>query len=77
MAVNHAARRAAWDDGVRSTALCPGYVKTDMTANVEDVAADDMIQPEDLAEIAAMAIALPNNAVVAEILVNCRFEAML
>jgi NADP-dependent 3-hydroxy acid dehydrogenase YdfG len=77
MAVNHAARRAAWDDGVRSTALCPGYVNTDMTANVEEVAADDMIQPEDLAEIAAMAIALPNNAVVAEILVNCRFEAML
>ena len=77
MAVSHAARRAAWEDGVRSTALCPGYVRTDMTASVADVSAEDMIQAEDLAELAAVALALPNNASVAEMLVNCRFEAML
>ena len=77
MAVNQAARRAAWKEGVRSTALCPSYVATDMTDGVEDVARDDMIQPEDLAELAAVAIALPNNATVAEILVNCRFEPLL
>ena len=77
MAVSHAARRAAWKDGVRVTALCPGYVRTDMTASVTELSSEEMIQPEDLAELAAVAIALPNNAAVAEILVNCRHESML
>ena len=77
MAVSHAARRAAWDDGVRVTALCPSFVRTDMTTDVAGVSPQDMIQPEDLAELAAIAIALPNNAAVAEILVNCRHEATL
>ena len=30
--------------------------------------------PEDLAGMVAMALSLPNNAVVAEMLVNCRLE---
>lgn len=77
MAVSHSARRAAWKEGVRVTALCPGYVCTDMTANVSEVSGEDMIQAQDLAELAAVALALPNNAAVAEILVNCRHETML
>ncbi len=32
------------------------------------------IQPEDLAELIETALSLPNNAVVAEMLVNCRLE---
>ncbi len=77
MAVSHGARRAAWDDGVRVTALCPGMVQTDMTADMTHFPHDEMIQPEDLAELAAVAIALPNTASVAEMLVNCRHEDML
>ena len=77
MAVSHGARRAAWDDGVRVTALCPGMVQTDMTADLTDFPHHEMIQPEDLAELAALAIALPNTASVAEMLVNCRYEDML
>lgn len=77
MALTHATRRLGWDDGVRCTALCPGFVRTDMTAGVTMLAREQMIDPHDLAELAATVIALPNNAVVAELLVNCRLEAML
>ncbi len=77
IALSHATRRIAWDDGVRVTALCPGLVATDMTRDWSDFASEDMIDPADLAELAATALALPNNASVAELLVNCRYEPML
>ena len=77
MAVGHAARRAAWKDGVRVTALCPGYVATDMTAGHTDPSPDEMIQPEDLAELAAVALALPNTAAMAEMLVSCQYDVMI
>ncbi|MCK0104435.1 SDR family NAD(P)-dependent oxidoreductase [Pseudohalocynthiibacter sp. F2068] len=71
MAVSHAARRAAWDDGVRVTAVCPGWVNTDLAANAGQLPREEMIQAEDLAELVATAIALPNNAHVAELLISC------
>jgi NAD(P)-dependent dehydrogenase (short-subunit alcohol dehydrogenase family) len=71
MAVTHATRRAGWNDGVRATALCPGWVNTDMAARAEGITREDMIQPEDLAEMAATVIALPNGAAIAELLVSC------
>ena len=37
-------------DGIQCTALCPGFVATDMTDWVEDVPKEEMIQPEDIAE---------------------------
>lgn len=77
VALTHAVRRLGWDDGVRATVICPSFVATDMTAKVTAVARGEMIQPEDLAELVATALALPNNAVVAELLVNCRLEDML
>ena len=45
-----------------------------MTAGVDKVAATDMIQPEDLAQLVETALNLPDTAVVAEMLVNCRLE---
>ncbi len=38
---------------------------------------EDMIQPDDLAELVTTVMALPNGASVAELLVNCRYEDML
>lgn len=77
MALTHSARRLAWDDGVRVTAVCPSFVATDLTAGVTKVTRAEMIQPGDLAEIVALAIALPNTAAIAELLVNCRLEDTL
>lgn len=74
VALSHATRRVGWEDGVRVTALCPGYVATDMVAGVSDPPAEAMIQPADLAELVATVLALPNTAAIAELLVNCRLE---
>jgi NADP-dependent 3-hydroxy acid dehydrogenase YdfG len=76
IALTHSVRRLGWEHGVRATAICPSFVATDMTAKVTAVPREQMIQPADLAELVATALALPNNAVVAELLVNCRLEDM-
>lgn len=75
-ALTEAVKAAAYDDGVRVTALCPGYVDTDMTADFgEDPAS--MIQLEDLAEVVSTVIALPNTAQVAQLAISCRMEPHL
>ena len=76
IALNHAVRRAGWHDGIRATAICPGFVNTDMAAGIVDLEPQAMTQPEDLALLIANTIAMPNTASVAEILVNCRHEDM-
>jgi len=77
VALTHAVRRLGWDDGIRATALCPGYVDTDLTAHVTDLAREAMTSPEDLAKLVATVVHLPNTAAIAELLVNCRYEHML
>lgn len=74
VALTHAVRRAGFEHGIRATALCPGFVATDLTAGAIEVPRDEMISPEDLAILAATVIELPNTASVAELLVNCRYE---
>jgi hypothetical protein len=46
-------------------------------ASHAEVPPEAMIQPEDLCEMVATVLALPNNASIAELLVNCRFEDTL
>lgn len=77
MALTHSARRLAWEDGVRATAVCPSFVATDLVADVTKLARAEMIDPADLANLVGTIIALPNNATVAELLVNCRLEDSL
>ncbi|MGL4324145.1 MAG: SDR family NAD(P)-dependent oxidoreductase [Beijerinckiaceae bacterium] len=77
MALTHAARRIAWEKGVRATAVCPSFVKTDMTADSTALPFHEMTQPEDLAVLVGTLLALPNTASVAEVLVNCRLEDTL
>lgn len=77
VALSHGARRIAWEEGVRAIALCPGVTNTGMSEGKGKGATDLMTQPEDLAEVAATLISLPNNASVAEIVVNRRLEDML
>jgi len=74
MALTHSARRLGWEDGVRATAICPSFTATDLVADVTKVTRHEMIDPADLAVLAETALALPNTAAVAELLVNCRLE---
>lgn len=74
VALSHAVRRAGWDEGLRATAICPGFVNTDMAAGIADLAPEAMTQPDDIARLVANTIEMPNSASVAEILVNCRHE---
>jgi NAD(P)-dependent dehydrogenase (short-subunit alcohol dehydrogenase family) len=73
LALTHSLRFAGWDYGIRSSAICPGYVATDMTAHVKLDRAR-MIRPETVAEIVALALSLPNNASSVEIPVNALLE---
>ena len=75
-AMTHAIRQAGWEQGVRATAVCPGFVATDMAAAVTDRAAEDMTQPEDIARIVGLILDLPNTASIAEIPVNSALEEM-
>jgi NAD(P)-dependent dehydrogenase (short-subunit alcohol dehydrogenase family) len=77
VALTHAVRREGWPHGIRATAFCPGFVDTDMTGHVTKVPRSEMSRPEDVAELIATIVRLPNNAAIAEMLVNCRHEDML
>jgi NAD(P)-dependent dehydrogenase (short-subunit alcohol dehydrogenase family) len=56
-------------DGVKSTALCPAFVDTPMTDFVKgQVAAEDMIRPEDVAEAVRYMLKLSPACVIPEIM---------
>ena len=71
LALSHSVRQVGWDDGIRVTAICPGPVATDMMGPDDDT----ITQPEDVADLVATVIALPNTASVSELLIGCRLEA--
>jgi len=75
LALHHAVRHATFEHGIRVTAICPGYVETDMTASF-GVDPSIMIQAADLAETVATIVRLPNTATVAEILMTCEPEVL-
>ena len=77
MALAHSVRRAGWDKGVRATAVCPAYVNTEMVSGVAGLDTTMLTQPADLAKLIATIVQLPNNACVAEILVNFQHEDMV
>ena len=76
-ALTHSVRRLGWEHGIRATAICPSFVATDMTVDVQEVDRAAMIPPEDIAELVACVLALPTNAAIAELLVNMRHEDMV
>ncbi|HEY4254335.1 MAG TPA: SDR family NAD(P)-dependent oxidoreductase [Roseomonas sp.] len=76
IAATHALRREGWEHGIRASAFCPGFVATDMTL-AADFPRDRMSQPQDVAVLIETLLRLPGNAVMAEMLVNCRLEDML
>lgn len=57
------------EDGIRNTALCPGFVDTPMTdfAKEGGVAAEDMMRPSDIAEAVRFLLAVSPACIVPEI----------
>jgi len=73
-ALSHGVRYAGWEHGIRATAICPGFVATDMTSNVDAVPREQMIQPDVIARLIATVLALPNSASVSQVPINCVLE---
>ncbi|MCW6508256.1 SDR family NAD(P)-dependent oxidoreductase [Lichenifustis flavocetrariae] len=76
LALTHAIRQAGWDKGIRATAICPGFVATDMAAAAPG-RPDQLTQPDDIGRIVAFVLDLPNTASVAEIPINWALEPAL
>ncbi|MGK9168480.1 SDR family NAD(P)-dependent oxidoreductase [Inquilinus limosus] len=74
LALTHAIRHAGWEEGVRATAVCPGYVATDMAAALTDRPPETMTQPQDVARVVAFLLDLPATASIAEIPINSTLE---
>jgi NAD(P)-dependent dehydrogenase (short-subunit alcohol dehydrogenase family) len=76
MALTHSIRQAGWDQGIRATAICPGYVATDMSAPLTNRPPEDITQPEDIARIVAFVLDLPNTSSITEVPINSTLEEM-
>lgn len=76
LGLTHATRTYGWDKGVRATAICPGWVRTETSLGSPTlhIPPEEMIDPATIAHLVRTAIELPNNAAMAEMLVNCEFE---
>jgi NAD(P)-dependent dehydrogenase (short-subunit alcohol dehydrogenase family) len=57
------------DDGVRAIAICPGFVDTPM-AEFAGLPSDEMIQPEDCAEVVRMCLRLSPRARVPQVVIE-------
>ena len=57
------------DDGVRAIAMCPGFVDTPM-AEFSGLPGEQMIQPEDCAEVVRMCLRLSPNARIPQVVIE-------
>jgi NAD(P)-dependent dehydrogenase (short-subunit alcohol dehydrogenase family) len=76
VALTQEVRRQGFEHGIRATALCPGFVATDMTAQAK-WPREQMSRAEDIAVLIETVLRLPNTATIGELRVNCRFEALM
>ncbi|WP_269610018.1 SDR family NAD(P)-dependent oxidoreductase [Prochlorococcus marinus] len=67
-------RNEGWSKGIRVTAICPGWVNTDMAKEINKFPKKDMIQTNDIANICSNLLVLPNSSVPFEIALNCILE---
>ena len=69
ISVTHSLNADLDDDGVRAIAICPGFVDTPM-AEFAGLPGDEMIQPEDCAEIVRMCLRLSPRARVPQVVIE-------
>lgn len=73
-ALSQALRQCGKESGVRSTAICPSYVATDMAQGLTSASEDDLTRPEDIALLIRTVLTLPKSASIAEVPVNWTVE---
>ena len=77
LAASHTSRIQGWEDGIRVTAVCPGFVQSEMTAiHAPNVKQEIMSRPQDIAQIVSTLLLLPNELHVPEVLMNCVIETV-
>ena len=76
MGLSSAARGLLWDDGIRVTAVAPGPVNTNMMPQVGGLEREDVTQPETIADLVALMLAMPNNASAATVPINAVYEPL-
>ncbi|MED5516235.1 MAG: SDR family NAD(P)-dependent oxidoreductase [SAR324 cluster bacterium] len=77
MAASQTARLKGWDDGIRVTSICTGFVQSDMTVgNVPSFPQKNMSRPEDVAQVVSTLLLLSNESAVPEVTMNCVFETL-
>lgn|SRR3546814_882746 len=74
VALTHALRFAGWSDGIRATSICPGFIDTDMMLGVDVIPREQITPPRIIADVVSHVLALPNNASITTIPVNCVLE---
>ncbi|WP_133512831.1 SDR family NAD(P)-dependent oxidoreductase [Candidatus Thiosymbion oneisti] len=76
-ALTHSVRYSGWEHGIRATAVCPGWVNTQMAedASRSIIEPKQMTQPEDVATLISTLLKLPNTASISELYVNCVLES--
>lgn len=74
LSLAHGIRHCGAESRVRCTALCPGFVDTDMAAALPLQQRQQATRPEDVARIARMVLELPASASVAEIPISWTVE---
>ena len=76
MGLSSAARGLLWDDGIRVTVVAPGPVNTNMMPQVGGLEREDVTQPETIADLVALMLAMPNNASAASVPINAVYEPL-
>jgi len=74
LSLAHGIRHCGAESRVRCTALCPGFVATDMAAALPPEQQRQATRPEDVARIARTVLELPASASVAEIPISWTVE---
>tara|TARA_Y100001968_G_scaffold304395_1_gene319375 strand:- start:163 stop:873 length:711 start_codon:yes stop_codon:yes gene_type:complete len=67
-------RNEGWESGIRVTAICPGWVNTNMSSKITAISKEAMTQPNDIATLSSTLLNLPNSSVPFEISINCNLE---
>lgn len=75
LALAHGIRHCGDTQNIRCTAICPGFVDTDMAAEVNDSIRAKITQPKDIATIVRTVLELPSSASVSTIPINWQVES--